>query len=102
MNNGPVCDTFHGANPMTCAAQQAYAAANLQYQRNWDALGYVGVGVGGAALVTGVVLLLTGDDPHRYDRRPATTPGDDTFAGRARPLVWRSASGGGVGLSGTF
>jgi hypothetical protein len=34
-------------------------------------VGWVIAGAGGATLVTGAVLLLTGDDPHKYDEKPA-------------------------------
>jgi hypothetical protein len=33
--------------------------------------GYIGIGVGAAAAVTGLVLLLTGEDPDKYDRPPS-------------------------------
>jgi len=34
-------------------------------------VGWIGAGVGGAVLVTGVILLLTGDSPHKYDAKPS-------------------------------
>jgi hypothetical protein len=38
-------------------------------------IGWVGVGVGSALAVTGLVLLLTGDDPGRYDKPPSNKLG---------------------------
>jgi hypothetical protein len=40
---------------------------NLQTGRT---VGWVAVGVGGVTLVTGVVLVLTADNPHKYDEKP--------------------------------
>jgi hypothetical protein len=41
---------------------------NLETRR---ALGWVVAGAGGAVLVTGVLLLVTGNDQHKYDEKPA-------------------------------
>ncbi len=40
----------------------------LDSVKNRDIIGYVGIGVGGAAVVTGVILLVTGGDPGKYDK----------------------------------
>ena len=39
----------------------------LEDARDRDALGWIGIGVGAAGLVTGAVLYSISDDPHRYD-----------------------------------
>ena len=84
-----VCDISMGADPNTCNAYVDDAQARRDSARNKDIVGYVGIGVGSAALVTGVVLLLTGESSHRYDppksedaskgRRFALTPGPGQF-----------------------
>jgi hypothetical protein len=43
---------------------------DLDTKRERQVFGWVGVGVGAAALTTGVVLWLTSKDPHRYDPKP--------------------------------
>lgn len=61
--------------------------------------GWVGVGVGAAAIVAGTVILATADDPDRYE------PSDesDVFSGvRIIPHGWASAGGFGAGVVGTF
>lgn len=57
-----------------------------------DIVGYVGIGVGAAALVTGVVILLTGEKADEYN------------AARARPRFALASGPGnaGLGLSGWF
>jgi hypothetical protein len=50
-------------------------------------LGYVTGGIGVAGLVTGAVLLLTGDDPGRYER---------SGVARAAITGWSNGSGGGL------
>jgi len=44
----------------------------------------VAAGVGGAVLVTGLVLLVTGDNPHKYDEKPS----DEILGGwRVTPMI---------------
>jgi hypothetical protein len=56
-DNGTACN-----NAKTDASNKFDSGVQL---RN---LGFVGIGVGGAVLVTGVVLLLTGNDPNKYEQ----------------------------------
>jgi len=56
-DNGAACN-----NAKTDAGNKFDSGVQL---RN---LGFIGVGVGGAVLVTGVVLLLTGNDPNKYEQ----------------------------------
>jgi hypothetical protein len=55
----------------TCENQLNNASSQVNNDQTLRTVGWVAAGVGGATLVTGLVLLLTGDDPHRYDRPPA-------------------------------
>jgi hypothetical protein len=64
-----------------------------------DVFGWIGVAAGGAVLAAGVVVLLVGDDPGRYDREPS----DELIASpRARPWAAVGPGQGMVGLSGSF
>ena len=93
----PLCDvSAAGSNAVACTAAQKSAFDNLQSVKNRDIVGYVGLGVGGAALVTGLVILLTGDDPHRYDHGAL----DETVGWRLAPLLGGPSSG--LALTGTF
>jgi len=61
--------------------------------------GWVGVGVGAAALITGTVLLMTADDPNRYEPSEES----DVFSGvRATPTAWIDGRSFGAGLVGRF
>ena len=68
---GGVCD-FSGTNSSAEKCNAAITAAQADYDdvKKKDVVGYIGLGVGGAVLVTGVILLVTGDDPHRYEHAP--------------------------------
>jgi len=59
-----------------CEAELRALAKDVDDVRARAGLGWIGVGVGGAAVVAGVALLLTGDDPKRYDPGPES----DVFA----------------------
>jgi hypothetical protein len=76
-NNIAPCDTRNGADPAVCNglavdAQTAYDDAAAK-----DVFGYVGIGVGAAVAITGVVLLVTGEPADRFEHRRAS---------RERPL----------------
>lgn len=90
---GGMCDPMLGNN----CDKKLQAANDLAESRAIKLdVGVAVAGVGVAAALTGVYLLLTGDDPTRYD-----TPASD-----AHPLLGFSASlrdhGGGVTLGGRF
>jgi hypothetical protein len=79
--SGAVCDPMNDLSGMPggpgtptleqiCDAALNSAQSSVNNDNVWRTVGWVGVGVGGAAIVTGIVLLVTGDDPHRYDQRP--------------------------------
>jgi hypothetical protein len=64
---GGACSNAGGADDEAC--QQRLDAANddVDAHERWRAAGLIGAGVGVAALAVGATLLLTGDDPARYD-----------------------------------
>lgn len=74
------CDSSAGYAPQNdngalCDKTRNDAQSDIDSARTRATLGYVGIGVGGAVAVTGLVLLLTGDDPDKYERAPAQTLG---------------------------
>jgi hypothetical protein len=94
---GPICDLPAGADMTTCNNAITTAYNSLQDTKNRDAIGYVGVGVGGALLITGIVLLAVGGDPHKYDHT-----GGDAVGLRVMPRVWAGPGLGGLWLDGAF
>lgn len=53
-----------------CEKTLAILTDDLEAKRARDVYGWVGLGVGLAAIGTGVLLFATGDDPGRYDPKP--------------------------------
>ncbi|MCC6214118.1 MAG: PEGA domain-containing protein [Polyangiaceae bacterium] len=98
-DTGGDCDPALGLQTDGCLVALDLALTKLEDVRSRDTFGWVGVGVGAAAAALGVTLVLTGDDPDRYEPRPES----DVFGRvRAVPVGWVQAAGGGVGLLGTF
>jgi len=95
---GPHCDILGGANSREeCQAYVDEKKTDLDNAERKDIVGYVGIGVGAALTVTGVVFLLTGDDADKFGARP----GQPT-ASRPR---WTFAAGPGdvgLGVLGSF
>jgi hypothetical protein len=55
----------------SCNAAVNSARSNLNNDKTLQTVGWVAAGVGGAVLVTGTILLLTADNPHKYDKKPS-------------------------------
>lgn len=70
---------------------------DLSEKQTHQTYGYVGLGVGLAAVVTGVVLRATGPDKHRYDPRPES----DVF-GSLELSPWALPGSGGLVASGSL
>jgi hypothetical protein len=71
--SGLMCDPTGNWVPALvaqCNSLQSNAQSKVNDDKNGETLGWVLTGVGGAAVVTGLVLLLTGDNPHKYDEKP--------------------------------
>lgn len=91
---GPFCDTRSGANtPAECQAYVDEKQSEYDSAKGRDVIGFVGIGVGAAALVTGAVFLLTGEDSDKYASR---SPGRPNLAFSAAPAGW------GAALTGSF
>lgn len=100
-NKAPVNpgDSVTFATPEACNAQADDAKSALDDAKKQDLFGWIGIGVGAASLVTGVVLLVTSDDPHKYDHKAS----DELGSGPTLvPTAWALPGGGGMGVGGTF
>ncbi|HTA94468.1 MAG TPA: PEGA domain-containing protein [Polyangiaceae bacterium] len=95
---GQYCDIAAGADFNVCNAYVASQQAKLNSAQSNDLIGYVGIGLGSAVLITGVVLLFTGDDPHEFDHSNAS--GSD--ANRMRFAVTPGPGNFGAGLALAF
>jgi len=73
-----------GSRATVCQNMQQSAQANVNNDQAAQTVGWVAAGVGGAVLVTGLVLLVTGDNPHKYDEKPS----DEILGGwRVTPMI---------------
>jgi hypothetical protein len=84
--------------------QQCIEPINAAYGRVSDAntrdyFGWSAIGVGAAGAIAGVVLLVTADDPHKYDHAPGQLSG---LGLRAAATIWSSRDSGGIAVHGTF
>jgi hypothetical protein len=72
-NDVAPCDQASGYTQGKDACDQLFADAQNKYDsgKGLQTGGYIAIGVGAAGAVTGLVLLLTGDDPDKYDHPPA-------------------------------
>ena len=96
--SGAPCDQGNLMMPLeACKARINDAAANAANLETARTVGWVLGGVGAAAVVAGLVLLVTGDDPHRYDEKPA-----DRGLGGPRILVAMGSDGVSVTAAAPF
>jgi hypothetical protein len=58
-----------------CDQERADAESKVSAGKTKSLVGFVGIGVGGAVAITGIVLLVTGDDPDKYDQPRAKKSG---------------------------
>lgn len=94
--SGRRCDPM-GTAELSCAKERELALEELDEARSRDVYGWVGLGVGVAALGAGAVLVLTGDDPDRYEPRPES----DVF-GRLEVVPFGGPGATGLRLRGAF
>ncbi|HEV3193814.1 MAG TPA: PEGA domain-containing protein, partial [Polyangiaceae bacterium] len=85
---------------MNCVVPLNAANAKVDDANTRDYFGWSAVGVGGVAMILGVVLLITSDDAHKYDT-PKSAP-DGTVTLHVTPTFWTTRGGGGAGLVGSF
>jgi hypothetical protein len=88
------CDPQYTVPP-ACAVMLADANQRIDDANTKLTISYVVAGVGAAAAVTGAVLLLTNDDPEKYDRKTSALY-------RPTLLGWTTSTSGGLTLLGRF
>jgi hypothetical protein len=94
-----VCALKTAAGDATqCNEALTSAQSSLNSAKSRDAFGYVGVGVGAASVALGVYLLVSDDDPHRYDRSSSSSD----VATSLRPVLGGDRRGASVGVAGEF
>lgn len=99
VNSTDPCNFRAGTNLSQCNQQIQQDNSDASADGNRAYIGYFGIGIGAAATLFGLYLLLSNDDPHRYD--PKEHP--DVARSTVVPFGWRDPSGGGgVGLRGAF
>jgi hypothetical protein len=93
-----VCDTGGlGGDVEKCNAPIFAAQEKIDDSNKRDIIGYVGIGVGAAATGLGLYLLLSGDNPTKYDRKPTSD-----IVGSLTPRFSIGPNGGALSLSGAF
>ncbi len=70
----PNCDFANGDDPQVCTAIRDDKQSAYDDAKKKDAIGFIGIGVGAAVLVTGVVVLLTGERAGQYAADPEVRP----------------------------
>ncbi|HXX66716.1 MAG TPA: PEGA domain-containing protein [Polyangiaceae bacterium] len=102
-HSGDVCDpagqTGTPSYQTNCVIPFGNATSQVNDANTRDYVAWSAVGVGVAGLTVGVVLLATGEDPHKYDH-PASPETEGTT--RAWPVVWTERGGGALGVAGSF
>lgn len=72
-----------------CQARESSATSAVNNDQTLQTVGWVATGVGAAVVVTGIILLATGDDPHKYDEKP---PGEILGGWRLVPMIGYSGA----------
>jgi hypothetical protein len=89
-----ICGMDALSNPNQCVVDLAAADDEVNSRNRRHVIGLVALGVGAASAILGTVLLLTADDPNRYDIRSRES--DFTVSS------WLAPTGGGLSLAGRF
>lgn len=94
-HGGGTCDPSQQVDQAMCSALLANANQRVTDANTRLTVSYIVGGVGAAAAVVGAIVLLTGDDPDRYDRKTASST-------RPSLMGWATGSGGGLVLFDRF
>ncbi len=105
--SGEACDMGQAFTSLVqrCTVPRQAASSKIDDANTRDDFGWPAIGVGSAAVVLGVVLFVTADDPHRYDRPEASASSSPLHSPerlRAMPIFWSAPGGGGGSIVGTF
>lgn len=96
---GGECDPATGNQTDECRTRLALALDDLDSVRGREKFGWIGLGVGGAAAAFGAFLLISNDDPERYEPSRES----DVFGKlRVTPMGFTTKNGGGFGVIGSF
>ncbi len=103
LGSNAACDLGQDFTALTqrCTVPKQAATSKVNAANTRDDFGWPAIGVGAAAIALGVVLLITADDPHRYDQ-PERGAAAALRPVRALPVFWSLPGGGGASLVGTF
>jgi hypothetical protein len=92
--SGRRCDPRMDLTKTTCEQDRVDAYDKVNEHQTLQTIGLIGLGVGAAGMVTGTILLLTSDNPNKYDR----TESEMALA----PLGWIERDGFRVGFRARF
>jgi hypothetical protein len=96
------CDPGNATSPYLCGPARSEAQTNQSTAQTLDYVAWSALGVGGAAIVLGAILLITSDSPHAYDAPVAAKSSGTARPLPAVPTFWASPGAGGLGLVGSF
>jgi hypothetical protein len=98
---GQICDPGQLTTVLeqNCLDPISVANTKINDANTRDYAGWSAVGLGAAAVALGVTLLVTGDDPHKYDRQ---APDAEKAGARVVPTLWTARGGGGAAIVGSF
>jgi len=98
-HTGGVCDPNSSRNETLCKSRADQADGDVSTADHKVLGGYIATGVGAAAVVTGLVLVLTTDDVSRY--QPRRKRGSELYPSLSFS-GWMAPGSGGVALGGRF
>lgn len=98
-DSGGTCDRNIGLDGDACREELRLALDDLDSERGRTKFGWIGLGVGVAMSAVGVYLLLSGDDPDRYEPDLEQDPYAEL---PLLPALWVDQSAGGFSLSARF
>ena len=97
VGSGDPCSESNGSDAdavLDCKQERASKEAKLSNTRTRQTIGIIGASVGGAALIGGVIVLLTTPSAKRFEM--------SAFGATVRPVLSGSPGGGFLGAAGTF
>jgi hypothetical protein len=98
------CDMGQAFTALTerCTVPKEAANSKVSDANTRDYFGWSAAGVGVAGVVLGIVIVATGDDPHRYDRAQTVDARPPRASAHIEPALWTMPGGGGVSIVGAF